>query len=222
MPPKKLTSQRAIEDALDSADIGTRVLVLFKCITDVEWLIDDQGTDIISDMEGNALKPATLAAIVSGVAREYTLEAKDEATLLTHKPSDESLWVIPAVISTGAPSAEFVLKPDGTGLAAVNPDDATWRGSRRRGLKEGATPRASREERQEEALALLRSGPLVMWPHKHANPVGRVALRDLVRQGLITMTIEDRLDLAAFGRNEYTMRRCKVYRLKPTSDVDGT
>jgi hypothetical protein len=27
------------------------------------------------------------------------------------------------------------------------------------------------------------------------------------------MTIEDRLDLAAFGRNEYTVRRCKVYRL---------
>lgn len=130
MPPKKLTSQRAIEDALDSADIGTRVLVLFKCITDVEWLIDDQGTDIISDMEGNALKPATLAAIVSGVAREYTLEAKDEATLLTHKPSDESLWVIPAVIKSlavlpspktitlqdtdGRPSVDFVLNPSGT------------------------------------------------------------------------------------------------------------
>ena len=95
----------------------------------------------------------------------------------------------------------------------MNPDDATWRGSRRRGLKEGATPRATRESRQEEALALLCSGPIVMWPHKHANPVGCVALRDLVRQGLITMTIEDRLDLAAFGRNEYTVRRCKVYRL---------
>lgn len=130
MKPKKLTSQNAIEDALDRADIGTRLLVRFKDITDTEWLIDDAGTDIISDMEGNALKPATLAAIVSGVAREYTVSAKDEATLLTHEASDESLWVIPAVIksltvlpspktitlqdSTGAPSAEFVLKPDGT------------------------------------------------------------------------------------------------------------
>lgn len=130
MTPKKLTSQRAIEDALDRADIGTRVLVTFKCITDTEWLIDDQGTDIISDMEGNALKPATLAAIVSGVAREYTVEAKDEATLLTHKASDESLWVIPAVIKSlavlpspktitlqdtdGRPSVDFVVKPDGT------------------------------------------------------------------------------------------------------------
>ena len=101
----------------------------------------------------------------------------------------------------------------------MNPDDATWRGSRRRVLKSGATPRAPREARQEEALALLCSGPIVLWPHKHANPGGRVALRDLVRQGLITVTLEDRLDLAAFGRNEYTLRRCKVYRLKPTGDV---
>ncbi len=95
----------------------------------------------------------------------------------------------------------------------MNPDDATWRGSRRRGLKDGASPRGTREARQVEALALLRTGPLVLWPHKHANPVGRVALRYLVRQGLVTVTIEDRLDLAAFGRNEYTLRRCKVYRL---------
>jgi len=130
MKPKKLTSQNAIEDALDRAEIGTRVLVTFKCITDTEWLIDDAGTDIISDMEGNALKPATLAAIVSGVAREYTVSAKDEATLLTHKASDESLWAIPAVIKSltvlpspktitlqdtdGRPSIDFVLMPGGT------------------------------------------------------------------------------------------------------------
>lgn len=132
MKPKKLTSQNAIEDALDRAEIGTRVLVTFKCITDTEWLIDDAGTDIISDMEGNALKPATLAAIVSGVAREYTVSAKDEATLLTHKASDESLWVTHSVIKSLAvlPSPKTITIDGYPAVIVLNPDAtmkfATW------------------------------------------------------------------------------------------------
>lgn len=59
-----------------------------------------------------------------------------------------------------------------------------------------------------------------MWPHKHFNAASKVALRDLVKQGLAEVELEDLLDLAALQRGEFTMRRCKVYRLKPPLD-DG-
>lgn len=132
------------------------------------------------------------------------------------------LHVRPASVPRYADNGALVCRGEGDACAssAVTPDDATWRGSRRRGLRNGAPLRPSRETRQQEALDLLRLGPVILWPHKHANPCGRIALRDLVKQGLVTMTIEDHLDLAAFARMEYTLRRCKVYRLKPTGDVE--
>lgn len=60
-----------------------------------------------------------------------------------------------------------------------------------------------------------------MWPHKCFLAASKVALKDLVREGLASVTIEDILDLAAFQRGEYTVRRCKVYRLKPPRDGAG-
>jgi hypothetical protein len=132
MATKKLTSQNAIEDALDLADIGTRVRVKFKDITDVEWLCDDTGTDIIADMAGNALKPAVLAAIVAGVAREYTVSAKDVATQLTHEASDENLWVTHSVIKSLAvlPSPKAIAIDGCPAIIVLNPDAtmrfATW------------------------------------------------------------------------------------------------
>lgn len=100
------------------------------------------------------------------------------------------------------------------------PPDSEWRNARRLALRSGAERHPDRECRRREALELLRRGPLVVWPHRCAPAVGRVVLRDLLREGLITVTTEDHLDLVAFARGEYTLRRCKVYRLahKPALD----
>ena len=38
MKPPKLTSHTAIERALDRADIGARLLVVFKDLTYIDWL----------------------------------------------------------------------------------------------------------------------------------------------------------------------------------------
>lgn len=78
-----------------------------------------------------------------------------------------------------------------------------------------------REQRQREALELLRAGPVVVFPHKHFNAASKVALKDLVRQGLATVAEEERLDLSAYQRGEYTVRICRVYRLKSPLDVGG-
>lgn len=62
---------------------------------------------------------------------------------------------------------------------------------------------------------------MVVWPHKHFNAASKVALKDLVRQGRAVMTEEEHLDLAAYERGEYTVRICKVYRLKSSPDGAG-
>ena len=75
----------------------------------------------------------------------------------------------------------------------VSSTDAHWRSARRRDLREGAPRRTTREQRQREALELLRAGPVVVWPHKHFNAASKVALKDPSGRGRAVMTEEEHL-----------------------------
>ena len=68
-------------------------------------------------------------------------------------------------------------------------------------------------ERMSEARATLERGPVVVFAH--LTPVtSREGLDMLVVGNEATREERLELDLAAFARGEYTMRRVTVYRLK--------